>query len=395
MTVERTNKTPSSWLPYGDHCHKLEVVELTSPSVAVMYGASGVSGDTTNVEMVGITPRVGGRVVGRAEENMNRRWWMTSNNLHQTTSKHPPPITTNHKLTVQCVSNARNQMNIHSDWIHKQHYLLQPRWTSPTPLRPSSYSLQLVHVQKRIESSFTPPFVLFCFVLFCFVLFLFDLFVLFLFCFVFVLFCFVLFLFCFVLFCFVCWDKGEIDKGKSARVQEKTRNLSSTNHTILWPKPHQHNISTYQQLNSTISTIVDQWIKNSFNYQETCTISKSAQTKRERKMQNKTSELKRIKIKYRNLERTGKNKAQQTVGRLFSQVRFWGCSRERERASEELWCWRLNIVSSSKKKAFSSLTLELEGSQNLHTTRNCGRLWLLENALAISEFVLYIFFSFN
>ena len=44
-------------------------------------------------------------------------------------------------------------------------------------------------------------------------------------------------------------------------------------------------------------------------------------------------------------------------------------------------------MSNSKKKACSSLALELEGTQNLHTTRNCGRLRFLENALVVSELV--------
>ena len=42
---------------------------------------------------------------------------------------------------------------------------------------------------------------------------------------------------------------------------------------------------------------------------------------------------------------------------------------------------------SSGTKTCSSLALELEGSQNLHTTKNCGHLRFLENALVVSELV--------
>ena len=41
-------------------------------------------------------------------------------------------------------------------------------------------------------------------------------------------------------------------------------------------------------------------------------------------------------------------------------MRFWGRNRERERASEELRYWSVNTVSSSERKAWGSLALELE-----------------------------------
>ena len=41
-------------------------------------------------------------------------------------------------------------------------------------------------------------------------------------------------------------------------------------------------------------------------------------------------------------------------------MRFWGHSKERERASEELRHWSVNTVSSSERKVWGSLVLELE-----------------------------------
>ena len=84
------------------------------------------------------------------------------------------------------------------------------------------------------------------------------------------------------------------------------------------------------------------------------------QQKRE-KLQNETSESERVK----NIYSTGVRREQKKYStirrlRLFSQVRFWGRCRERERASEELRRWRIITKGSSQRRlvALSHLNLK-------------------------------------